>query len=105
MNVKVNGNALHSLRFRIAFSKGLHCHALNLLLFQRSVRKIRCTLSNLVNDLHAFDYLAKSSVSTVQMRAVFVHDEELAACGIRHHASSHREYALCVLQIILEAIL
>ena len=38
------------------------------------------------------------------MRGIFVHDKELAACGVGCHGARHGQDALRVLQIILKTV-
>ena len=67
-------------RFRIIHSKCLYCHGFDLLLIQWSVAVVSVSLSNLVYHIHALGHFTKSSVSTIKVWSIFVHDEELASC-------------------------
>jgi hypothetical protein len=58
----------------------------------RLVLHIGRYLSQLPNDVHAFDDLTKNHVFPVQMRTLFQGNKELAGVGI-FTAVSHRQHA------------
>src|SRR5699024_3516323 len=62
--------------------------------------EIGCGFSDCVYHIHAFDHFAESSVSAVQMRRSFVHDEELGTCGVRIHSPCHGQNAFRVSQVV-----
>ena len=49
--------------------------------------------------------LAESSIASVEMRTILVHDEKLRTGGVRHHGTCHRKNTRFVLQIIRKTIL
>ena len=57
-----------------------------------------------IDDVHAFGHLAERGVLLVEVRSVHVHDEKLAAGGVRIHGAGHGQHAAGVLEVVLEAV-
>ena len=81
-----DSNGLHNLRV-----KGL-------------VGEIGVCCGNFVYNVHAFHNFSESGILTVKMRCIFMHDEELRACGIGYHGTSHGKNAFCMSEVIFEAV-
>lgn len=64
----------------IIYAEGVNCHGFDLLFVKWSVAVVSVGLSNLVYHIHALGHFTKSSVSTIKVWSIFVHDEELASC-------------------------
>ncbi len=102
---RARGDALASLRFRVFRTLSVHGNFFHHLRGQRPVGVIGRGLRNFVYRVHAFRHFSERRVSAVEMRACFMHDEELAARGVRHHGAGHGEHALGVSQVVLKTIL
>ena len=69
-------------------------HSLGLQGFIRPVGRNAC---NAVENVKAVRQFTESGVIAVKMRCVLVHDEELRACGVGMHGTSHGDHASGVL--------
>ena len=77
------------------------CHSLRL---NGLVTPAAASLGDAVNNFHTLGYLAESGILAVKIGSGFVHDEELAACGVGIHCASHGENAGSVLEVIFETV-
>ena len=62
-------------------------------------------VGDLIDDLNAVHNMAKGGVATVQMRGILVHDEKLAAGGVRVHRAGHADDTAGVLDGVGNAVL
>ena len=60
--------------------------------------------SDLVNNLHAGNYLTESGILTVEVGCVLMHDEELAGCRVGVICSRHGDNTSLVLDGVSEAV-
>ena len=93
------------LRLGIFLAEGLDRDGLHLLLVgglvvEHAARGAR----DGIDDVHAFGHLAERSVLLVEVRSVHVHDEKLAAGGVRIHGAGHGQHAAGVLEVVFEAV-
>ena len=96
---------LHLFGFGELYAEGVDGDGLHLLfLAGLVVHHVAGSACDAVNDFHTFGYAAERCVLTVQMGCVFVHDEELAACGVGSHGTCHGQNAAGVLQVVDEAV-
>ena len=63
------------------------------------------TLAISSTTLNAVHNMAKGGVAAVQMRGILVHDEELAAGGVRVHRAGHADDTAGVLDGVGNAVL
>ena len=92
-NLRKDLSFFEFVRFRVIYAEGIDGHGFDSLILQRTVCVVGSGLGNCVYRLHAFDDLAECSVLTVQMGRGLMHDEKLAACGIRDHGTRHGKNA------------
>ena len=95
---------LHFLRFRILDTKGFYRDFFHLLWRARPVIEVRTHGCDFIHHINALDHLAESCILAVKMRRKLMHDEELAAGGVRCHGPCHGENAFFMLQVIFEAV-
>ena len=84
----------------IGLAEGIYGNAFHYLVLQRTITVISRGICNLIYHIHALNDLTESGIRAIQVRTGFVHDEELAACGIGMHSSCHRQNAFGMFQII-----
>ena len=77
------------IRLRISLSEGFYGHALDPLLFQGSVGGVGCGFGDLIHCVHPLGNFTEGCVGSVQMRACFVHDEELTSGRVGMHCAGH----------------
>ena len=89
----------------IGYSVSIDANRRHLLLGIGAVAIIGVLVGDLVHHVHTVGNSAECGISAVEVRGRLVHDEELAACGIRMHGARHGQDALRVSQIIFETVL
>ena len=57
-----------------------------------------------IHLVHTLQHHTEGGILTVQMGGILMHDEELAACAVGDHGTSHAENAAGVLKVVLETV-
>ena len=83
---------------------GYDGNGFHFLRLQGLIRPVGRNACDTIENVEAVRELTESRVITVKVRSVLVHDEELRACGVGVHGTSHRDYASGVLQGVLHAV-
>lgn len=96
---------LHLLRLVILDALRVDGNGLDTLVFKRAVHVVGWNICNLIHDIQTIHDLAESSIASVEMRTILVHDEKLRTGGVRHHGTCHRKNTRFVLQIICKSVL
>ena len=96
---------LYFFRLRIFFSESFDGYRLYSLIFQRAVSEVCRRAGDFIHDIHSLCDLPEGSISSVQMRGFFMHDEKLASRGVRVHGSRHGKDARVVGKVICETVL
>lgn len=100
---KPGSDASASLRFGIIYAERIHGDGLHHLIFIGSV-VVGGGFRNAVYRVHTFYYLSEGSITSVQVRGILMHDEELASRGVGILRSGHREDAGSVFQGIVKTV-
>ena len=79
---------------------GVYGDGSNFLLRQRTVIPVGLNAGNGIHHIHTGGHLAESGVLAVQVLGILVHDEELAACGVRGGGPGHAQHTALMLQVI-----
>ena len=85
--------ALYGFRFVVINTKGFYGNGFHSLVFHWTVAVVGCNFCDFIYHIHAFNDFTKCSVLTVQMGRGLMHDEKLAACGVRDHGTRHGKNA------------
>ena len=105
MPEKVSRHWSALLRLGIVYTEGIDADVLYALVLVGTVAAVTLCVCYLIDLFHTGEHLPEGSILAVKVGRILMHDEELGACAVGHHAAGHGKDSSGVLKLIFKAII